>query len=398
MKRHFLRILPVLIMLLSLNSTNITFGGLNEPISRIVVILDAPECYDDFFLQDVLSGFDAINNSFDIDYDVFQLSDYAVTNRTSYQATYNYFNSTSNQTIATNHTQLASTLIESQKYDLIVFIGYELRRLGFKEKPLPELYPETNFLFYDISGDLSPDKNATKRTNVLRVSFLENETGYMAGLLATSTISPLPEKIAAIGIMPYYWLRGEPRSNQLIAGFQAGVFRQNPGVNIDITYIEDFTNYSQAKTLGERLESDGYGVIFAALQNENALGLLDGFSKKIITVDSDRTQISGNKPYGSIAKNNTQTLLTTFEFLNQSAQFPSGDFLFGFSDGVLYPTGWGDATQVNNAMSQIYTDLVVDKVTIPYDIITASNTPGFIFPISIGFFIALALISRKIKS
>lgn len=398
MKRHLFRILPVFLLLLSLNSTNFSIGEVSEPISKIAVILDASECYDEFFIQDVLHGFDEINETYKIDYDVFQLSNYTVTNSTYYQATYNYFNSTSNHTLTTNHTELAVTLIESQKYDLIVFIGYELRRLGYNEKPLPELYNETNFLFYDLSGEISSDGKDAEKPNVLRVSFFENETGYMAGTLAASTITDFPPKIAAIGIKPYYWRRGEPRSNQLIAGFQAGVFRAVPGANIDIIYIDDIANFTAAKTLGNKLDTDEYGLVFAAMQNENTLGLLDGFSGKVITIDSNKTQISENKPYGSIAKNNTKTLLTTFKFLNQSTFFPSGDFLFGYSDGVLYPTGWGNATLVNNTMEQIHTDLVVDRITIPYDIYEARNTPGYSIITGWGLLIVLALITRKRKS
>jgi basic membrane lipoprotein Med (substrate-binding protein (PBP1-ABC) superfamily) len=385
-------------LLLSLNSTNIAIGGVNESISKIAVILDTSECYDEFFIQDVLHGFDEINKTYDIDYDVFQLSDYTVTNSTYYQASYNYFNSTTNHTLTTNHTELAVKLIESQKYDIIVFIGYELRRLGYNEIPLPELYSETNFLFYDLSGEISSDGKDTGRENVLRVSFFENETGYIAGMLATSTITDFPNKIAAVGIKPYYWQRGEPRSNQLIAGFQAGVLRGIPGVSIDIFYIEDIANFNAAKTLGNNLDTDGYGLVFSAMQNNNTLGLLDGFSGNVITVDSDKTQISGNKPFGSIAKNNTKTLLTTFQFLNQSAIFPSGDFSFGYSDNVIYPTGWGDTTLVNNTMEQIYTDLVVDKITIPTDIYEAHNTPGYDIITGMGLFIALALIIRKRKN
>ena len=229
------------------------------------------------------------------------------------------------------------------------------------------------------------------------MSFAENETGYMAGVLAAATISSFPSKVAAVGIQPLFWEEtGEPRSKMLIAGFQAAVMRRNPETQIDIFYIEYYVNYSVAKTQGTKLESDGYELVFTALQNENTLGILDGFSKKIISVDSNRSLISGNKPYGSIVKNNTKALLATFEILNQSGTYLSGDLTFGFQDDVFYPNGWGNNnTLVNNTMEQIYQDLFVDKITIPKDILLAENTPGFELITGFGLILLLSVVVRK---
>ncbi|MFX0084764.1 MAG: BMP family ABC transporter substrate-binding protein [Candidatus Hodarchaeota archaeon] len=393
MKRLLIGYLPVLLLLFCVNSADIGIGNISESVSNIAVILDASTCYDENFLEDVLNGFDAINQTYNISYNVFRLSNYKVTNRTHYRATYEYYNSTSNDTIITNHTQLARILIESNKFDLIAFIGYELRQIGNSETPLTELYPDMKFLFYDLAGVVSSDGEDDKRNNVFRVSFLEEEVGYIAGILATETITPFPSQISAVGIKPK-WFRGEPRSNKLIAGFQAGILRQIAETKIDISYIGYYTNYTEAKTLGTRLESDGYELAFAALQNENTLGILDGFLNNVITVDSNRSLITGNRPFGSIVKNNTKTLLTTFEILNQSATF-GGSLEFGFQDGVFYPDGWGNDASIDNAMEQIYQDLVVDKISLPNDIIDAQNTPGFEIITGFNILLLLSIIVRK---
>ncbi len=393
MNRLIIGYLSLLLILFCVNSADIGVGNISESVSNIAVILDASTCYDENFLQDVLNGFDAINQTYNINYDVFRLSNYSVTNMTYYRATYEYYNSTSNDTKVTNHTQLAKTLIESNKYDLIAFIGYELRQIGNSEIPLTELYPDMKFLFYDLAGEVSSDGEDNKRSNVFRVSFLEKEVGYMAGVLATETISPFPSQISAIGIKPK-WFRGEPRSNKLIAGFQAGILRQIAETKIDISYIGYYTNYTEAKTLGTRLESDGYELVFAALQNENTLGILDGFIHNIITVDSNKSLIIGNRPFGSIVKNNTKTILATFEILNQSETF-GGSLTFGFQDGVFYPVGWGNDVSLDSAMEQIYQDLVVDNISLPDDIIDAQNTPGFEIITGFSIILLLSIIARK---
>jgi basic membrane lipoprotein Med (substrate-binding protein (PBP1-ABC) superfamily) len=399
MKRLLIGYLSILLLLLCINSADIGVGNINESVSNIAVILDA-SCYDENFLQDIVNGFDAINQTYNINYDVFRLSNYTVTNTTYHRVTYEYFNSTSNNTIITNHTQLAKTLIESNQYDLIAFIGYELRQIGKFgtpiefETPLTQLYPDMKFLFYDLAGEVSSDGEDDTRSNVFRVSFSENEVGYMAGILATETITPFPSQISAVGIKPK-WFRGEPRSNKLIAGFQAGVLRQDAETKIDLSYIGYYTNYTEAKALGARLESDGYELIFAALQNENTLGVLDGFPKKVITVDSNKSLMSGNRPFGSIVKNNTKTLLTTFEIIQNQSEGFGGALEFGFQDGVFYPDGWGNDESVNNAMEQIYQDLVVDKINLPDDIIDAQNTPGFEIITVFSMLLLLSIIVRK---
>ena len=397
MKRNLVGYLAVIILLLCFNSTNIGVGGVEDPIGDIAVILDTSACYDEYFLQDVIDGFDAINQTYQMNYSIFRLENYTVTNTSYYHATYDYFNSTTSSSSTITHTQLATTLIESGKFDLIAFIGYELRHVAHEETSLPELYPNTKFLFYDLSGEISSNDQDTNRNNVLRVSFADNEVGYMTGVLATATISSFPSRIAAVGIKPQYWeKKGEPRSKLLIAGFQAGVLRQNPETQIDISYIDYYVNNSVAKVKGTQLETDGYELVFTALQNENTLGILDSFSKKILSVDSNRSLISGNKPFGSIVKNNTKALLATFELLNHSATYLSGDLTFGFQDDVLYPNGWSsNNTLVNNTMAQIYQDLVIDKITIPKDILLAQNTPGFEFFTGFSLILLLSIIVRK---
>ncbi|MHA2224402.1 MAG: BMP family ABC transporter substrate-binding protein [Candidatus Hodarchaeales archaeon] len=380
MKFKLEKIVMIMMLLLVLNMINPQFsssnrGAANQNVSiqKIALILDASEFYDSSFIDDVLNGFDQVNQTYGFDYDVFPLYNYTFTgNDTHNDAVYSYYNSTTNMTESLDHNDLPFNLINSDQYDLVVMMGYELRHTNLNFS----LYSDTQFLYYDLSGQ--KPSGFKESTNVLVVSFSENEIGFIAGSLAAATITPIPQSIGMVGIQPEWWIRGEPRSNQLMAGFQSGIFRQTIEKDFLIPFIDDRVNYSTAKQVATDLDSTGYGLIFTALQNNNTLGIIDGFStgKPIITVDSNRSSLS--RPIRSVVKNNTRTLLSVFQIINQTETIPfSATLTYGLADKVFYPAGWGNDDLVNSTMAQLYQDIVENKLEIPTDIIPAYNTSGF---------------------
>ncbi|MFX1285777.1 MAG: BMP family ABC transporter substrate-binding protein [Promethearchaeota archaeon] len=388
----------------------------NQSIQKIAVILDSSEFYDSYFIEDVLNGFDLVNQTYNIDYDDFQLTKYTspstdgdeTINRYPYHATYYYNNS------ATNHTELAVKLIETGEYNMIVFMGYELRREK-KENYLPARYPDTKFLYYDLSGDLPSHPGDKLGSNVAVVSFNESHVGFIAGTLAAEAISPLPRKVAMIGtyrnsvgieLDDPKSLPPDPRSWQLITGFQSGFLRKSIDVEFQISFVDyywgSWTNSAKAAAKASELNDQGFELVFSALQNNNTLGVIDGFTGSVVAVDSDRTFIGKVEPVLSVAKNNTKTILTMFEAFNQSQKgFLAGAFSFGLADNIFYPSSWEsedfDKKAISNIMGEIYTDVVISKIQIPSSIKHAENTPGFeIMTISgLVLFLSTARYNRK---
>ena len=379
----------------------------NQRIDKIAVILDSSEFYDSNFIEDVLNGFDLVNQTYNIDYDFFNLTKYTSPatydeslNRYPYRATY-YYNNT-----ATNHTQLATELIENstEQYDLIVFMGYELRREK-KGNFLPARYPDTKFLFYDLSGELPSYSGDSLGNNVAVISFNESHVGFIAGTLTAVATSTPPKKIALIGTYKNSFKVDDPkkppdpRSWQLITGFQSGFLRKTSDVEFLISFVDyywgNWASYSEVKKLAEGLDEQGYELVFTALQNNNTLGVLDGFTESVVTVDSNRILLNGNDQLRSVVKNNTKTILSMFETFNQSEDgFLAGVFKFGLADNIFYPSGWEDYEDLNKTMGEIYTDVVISKIPIPTNIKHAVNTPGFEIIAISGLVLYLA-ISRR---
>jgi basic membrane lipoprotein Med (substrate-binding protein (PBP1-ABC) superfamily) len=368
MKSQHRKVLLVLFALTSLNLLNLNNTvAENQPFQKIALIIDSTEFYDVSFINDIIKGFNSVNQTYGIDYDLFQLENYANLAHDPYNVIY-YHNNT-----ATNHTELVKNIIETQVYDLIVLVGYELRRGSLDYS----MYPNLDFLYYDLSGELPSGLKKTEPIpqNLLIVNFKENEVGYIAGALTTAIKTPLPSKIAMVGTF-----RGDPRTKQLIAGFQSAIFRNAIDTQMLISYIDDFANETIAKTIANNIKDGDYGLIFTALQNTNTQGILETFSNSsLISVDINRQQ--------SVLKNNTKAILHLFNQFNQSSFF-HGTYTFGIEDDVFYPSDWGNIDIVNKTMVDIYQDIVESTVIIPTDIIIASNTFGFEY-----FFTFIAVLS-----
>ncbi|MFX0123926.1 MAG: BMP family ABC transporter substrate-binding protein [Candidatus Hodarchaeota archaeon] len=395
MKFQLKKILLVILLLFCFISTSLHITHLhqgaarsNQVIKNVAIILDSPEFYDSSFINDVLNGFNLVNQTYNINYTVFPLTNYSKS-----PITYYY------KGIRTNHTELADELAKSDKYDLIVLMGYELRREK-RDNYLPERYPDTKFLFYDLSGQVPSHPGDSLGDNAAVISFNESHVGFIAGTLAAEAISPQPQKIAMIGTFrnsyDVFDPKPDPRSWQLIAGFQSGFLRNTTEVEFSIYYIdyfwESWTDSDKSKKLAEELDKQDFDLIFSALQNNNTLGIIEGFSKSVVTVDSNRSSTAGTVP--SIVKNNTKALLYVFEKFNQSEDNFPGVHMIGLEHNAFYPSGWGN---VSKKMEEIYTDVVINKIVIPTDIKHAENTPGFEMIAIFGIILFLQIQKKRKK-
>lgn len=381
MKFQLKKIFLVFLLLLCFVSTSYQLilpykgaASTNQTIKNIAIILDSSEFYDSHFINDVLNGFNVVNQTYNINYTVFQLTNYSRP-----PITYYYNNS------ITNLTQMVNTIYLTNQYDLIVLMGYELRRIGLDHSEFPNI----KFLYYDISAETPnrfPKRAEDFPENVALVSFNESHCGFIAGTLAAKTISPQPKKIAMLCTYRNSWPsdidhKSDPRTWQLIAGFQSGFLRNTSEVELSIVYIdyfwESWTNSEKAKDLAEDLDKQNFDMIFSPLQNNNTLGILEGIPEvtapedpppTVITVDSNRSTIP------CVVKNNTKAIQILFEKFNQSEDNFLGIHTLGLAEDVFYPSSWGNVTSI---MDQIYTDVVINNIPIPTDIKHAENTPGF---------------------
>ena len=409
MRFQLKKIMIASILLFNIISTNSSVLASNQGIAsasqavqKIAVILDSPGFYDSYFIEDVTNAFGIINQTYNnYDIEVFPLYNYSFeySPYPNYTVNYYYENTTSNETIQTNLTALSSVLFETGNYDMVFLMGYGLRGVH-KDFVNVSQFPDINFIFYDMSGEFPyHPSDYPPPDNRLVVSFDETHLGYIAGTLATAAISSFPQRVAMIGSF-----EGDRRSTRLIAAFQGAILRKRTDVDIKIAFLDDgfwglkWRNKENATDLASKLEEEGYGLIFAALQNENTLGVLEGVGSNtfVITVDSNRTLLNKPNLVQSVVKNNTNVILSLFETFNQSEKgFVNGSVTFKLADNVFYPSNFDDSGIVNETMAEIYTDIEVSEIQIPTDIRHALNTPGFQIITAIVCFLFFPILIRK---
>ena len=374
MKKQVVSMVVLFLFLLSFHSVRANNAAVNEPIQKIAVILDSPEFYHASYTDDILNGFRYINQTYQINIDIFQLTNYTLVSDNPYEVEFTY-----NGTL-TNQTRLTETLIQTGQYDLIVLVGYELRR-SFNVSA----YSETNFLFYDLSGEFPTYDGTGIPENLFVVNFKENEQGFLLGSLTVAEYYPLPSKI---GIVGFY--KGDARTRQLVAGFQSAIFRNTTNVDISIAYVDSwFDQKEKVETISTEFSNQNIELVFSALQANNTLVKLNSSTKgNVVCVDLNQSK--------SVMKNNTRVLTDVFKTFNNSNGFFGGvSATFGLTDDIYHANGWSDPFMVNKTIVGLYEEIISGDLVIPSDIKYASNTPSFSFLMII--LVVLPLFSRRKK-
>ncbi|MHA2175425.1 MAG: BMP family ABC transporter substrate-binding protein [Candidatus Hodarchaeales archaeon] len=375
MKRQLGILLIISFLAFSLVPIKANNSSTNAPLQNIAVILDSSEFYHSSFTSEIIEAFEEINQTYHIDFDLYQLTNYTLVSTNPYTVQYTY-----NGTV-TNHTELTEGLIAQGQYDLIVLIGYELRR-GFLDF---SSFPNMNFLFYDLAGEFPDLDDSNIPENLFVTNFRENETGYLAGALAVSEFDPLPKKIGIVGTF-----KGDPRSRLLVAGFQSAIFRSTIEVDIEISYVDTWIDSSKIAEIGTDLNSKGVNLVFSALQANNTLELLNSYSgSNFVSIDLNKSK--------SVMKNSSKVLKEIFNEFNMSQGFFGGvSASYGILDQIYYGNDWTEPL-ANNTFSEVYLDVLQGEVTIPVDIKYASNTPSS-YLVFVPFTLLILVLINKKKS
>ncbi len=373
MKKQVVVIFMFILFIISIHPLSAKNTGVNQQLGKIAVIIDSPEFYHASYTDDILNGFNYINQTYSIDVDIIQLTNYTLVNRAPYEITYTYNGS------STNQTQLVEMLIQRNQYDLIVFIGYELRR-GFDVSE----FPETDFLFYDLSGEFPAFEGGNIPENLFIVNFKDNEQAFLAGSLAVMEFYPLPTKIGIVGT----W-NGDSRTRYLIAGFQSALFRNTTNVDISIAYVDTWIDQEKVKEISSDFTTQGIELVFTALQANNTLVMLESFTGgDVVSIDLNQSK--------SVMKNNTRVLTSVFKTFNTSEGFFGGvSASFGITDQIFYSNGWSDPVSANKTLVGIQDEIASGDLVVPTDIKYASNTPSISIVLIILAILPLLSLRKK---
>lgn len=247
---------------------------------------------------------------------------------------------------------------ETGEYDLIVTgFGTMVEPLGNTAKK----YPDQKFLIFDTKMDYSNGANS----NVISVQVLQNQGGFMAGVLAaqlTTSAAPLANPDKVVGFV------GAMESTAILdflMGYIDGVKFVDPSIEVLYSFVGNHTDSAMAKELGLSQYDQKADVVFAV--GGNGMGVAEA------SLDADRYVIGVDYDYARrLETTNPDTakhVLTSVVKNYRGMVYP---ILEGIGNGTV---AWGTHSFINYKDEGVY--LVKNDYTnaiVPADVWTKFNT------------------------
>lgn len=170
---------------------------------------------------------------------------------------------------------------ESGEYDLIV-TGF-----GTMIEPLSKTaakYPDQKFFIFDTKMDYSNGINA----NVLSVQALQNQGGFLAGVMAAQLTTSSAKLANTEKVVGFVGAMESTAILDFLVGYIEGVNYVDPSIEVLYSFVGNHTDSALAKEMGLAQYQQGADVIFAC--GGNGLGVAESAldaDKYVIGVDFD---------------------------------------------------------------------------------------------------------------
>lgn len=230
-------------------------------------------------------------------------------------------------------------------------------------------YPNQKFAIID-GFPTDAKGNQVNLNNVANLLFHEQESGYLAGVIAGLMERDHVGKarhnvIGAMGGLPV------PAVVRYIAGYVAGAKKVDPTIKVRVGYSQSFVNQGAGNTIGRTQIASGADILFA-VAGASGLGYLAAAQQAGVYgvgVDADQSYL-GNYVITSAIK---RVDVAVYNMIRdtRAGHFVSGNHLFTIKNGG---TGFGKTSpvvpaaivsQANNYRSLMIRGLIVPPVTIP---------------------------------
>ena len=193
------------------------------------------------------------------------------------------------------------------------------------------------FLMHDSLNDVAPRFPATRfaiidsvvdQPNVTSVTFKEEESSFLAGVLAGLTTRR--NTVGFLGGMP------SPLIDKFQDGFEAGVKSANPKVQVLVKYTGSFDDVAAGKEYAAVLFDQGADIVYTAA-GKCGIGAIDEVRGRpsgyyIIGVDSDQDAIAPGKILTSALKHVDNAVFALASDAVRGA-IPSGRVVLGLKEG-----------------------------------------------------------------
>ena len=195
--------------------------------------------------------------------------------------------------------------------DLILATGFPMQQALLDAA---KNYPEQKFAIVDVDyGEETPD-------NVICITFNENQSGYVVGLVAG--------KMTKTNVVGFVGGMNNVVVKRFQVGYEAGVKAANPNAKVLAQYVNSFTDSAKGKSIATQMYKNNADIIFAAA-GDSGLGVLECAKengKLAIGVDRDQNDIAPDNIITSAMKKVDKGVYGVVKSLNEG-KFDGGQVL-----------------------------------------------------------------------
>ena len=186
--------------------------------------------------------------------------------------------------------------------DLILATGFPMQQALLD---IAKNYPEQKFAIVDVDyGKETPD-------NVICITFNENQSGYIVGLVAGKMTKT--NTVGFVGGMDNVVVR------RFQVGYEAGVKAANPNVKVLAQYVNSFVDSAKGKSIATQMYKNNADIIFAAA-GDSGLGVIESSKengKLAIGVDRDQYSLAPDNILTSAMKKVNEGVYQVVTDLNE---------------------------------------------------------------------------------
>ena len=226
--------------------------------------------------------------------------------------------------------------------DLILATGFPMKAALLKAA---KNYPDQKFAIVDVDyGDETPE-------NVVCISFNEEQSGYVVGLVAGKMTKT--NTVGFVGGMDNVVIK------KFQIGYEAGVKAANPDAKVLSQYVNSFADQAKGKSIASQMYNNNADIIFACA-GDSGVGVLEcakETGKFAIGVDRDQNDIAPENILTSAMKKVNEGVFNVVKDLSEG-NFDGGKTLvFGLKED-----GIGLAPSTDKNVPQDVIDYVNKKV------------------------------------
>jgi len=201
--------------------------------------------------------------------------------------------------------------------DLILATGFPMQQALLEAA---KNYPEQKFAIVDVDyGEETPD-------NVTCISFNEEESGYVVGLVAGKMTKT--NKVGFVGGMNNVVIK------KFQVGYEAGVKEANSNAKVLVQYVNSFADQAKGKSIANQMYNNKADILFACA-GDSGLGVLEcakETGKYAIGVDRDQNNIAPDNILTSAMKKVNEGVYTVVENLKDDKLDGGKTLVFGLKE------------------------------------------------------------------